>query len=196
MSGTDRVVDDRQGMETVGRLARRFGLSRSTLLYYDRIGLLRPSERSSAGYRLYSEVDVRRLERILAFRGVGLPLESIGSLLAAPSSATDARESPPTTRVDEALEQRLVAIDREITGLRRQQEVILRLLERDSGRRLVMDKESWTEILRATGMSDADMWRWHQEFERLAPAAHQEFLESLGIDSEEVGSIRARSRST
>src|SRR6185503_19923577 len=39
--------------ESVSRLARRFGLSRTALLYYDRLGLLSPSERSAAGDRLY-----------------------------------------------------------------------------------------------------------------------------------------------
>ena len=183
-------------METVGRLARRFGLSRSTLLYYDRIGLLSPSERSTAGYRLYSDADIRRLERILAFRGVGLPLESIGSLLGAPHSGTVAGEATESRSVDAALEERLVAIDREIVALRRQQEVILRLLERGEGggRTHGLDKKSWTEILRATGMDEDDMWRWHREFERMAPAAHQELLESLNIDADEIESIRARSR--
>jgi hypothetical protein len=41
-------------MLTIGRLAERFGLSRSTLLYYDSIELLSPSARSDANYRLYS----------------------------------------------------------------------------------------------------------------------------------------------
>lgn len=184
-------------METVGRLARRFGLSRSTLLYYDRIGLLSPRERSAAGYRLYSHADIRRLERILAFRGVGLPLESIGSLLSEPDTGSDAdSDMVGSGSVDAALEQRLVAIDREIAGLRRQQDVILRLLERDGdgGRLHGLDKQSWTEILRAAGMDEDDMWRWHREFERMAPAAHQEFLESLNIEADEIESIRSRSR--
>lgn len=172
-------------MHTVGRLARRYGLSRSTLLYYDRIGLLSPSERSEAGYRLYSDRDVARLERILLFRDIGLPLEAIGSLLdSAPGSA------------GEALEERLLRINREISNLRRQQELILQLLQdREAGRRSrVMDKAGWTELLRATGLNDDDMARWHAEFERVAPEAHQDFLESLGIGSEEIAAIRDRAR--
>ena len=43
---------------SVSRLGRRYGLSRSTLLYYDRIGLLSASARSAAGYRVYGERDV------------------------------------------------------------------------------------------------------------------------------------------
>jgi DNA-binding transcriptional MerR regulator len=41
-------------MHTIGQAAKHANLSRSTLLYYDRIGLLRPSGRSRAGYRLYN----------------------------------------------------------------------------------------------------------------------------------------------
>lgn len=172
-------------METVGRLARRFGLSRSTLLYYDRIGLLSPSDHSAAGYRLYSQADVSRLEKILLFRDVGLPLEAIGSLLTAEPGS-----------VGEALERRLLAIHGEIAGLRKQQKVILHLLqEGEAGRRArTLDKAAWVELLRATGLDEGDMERWHAEFERMAPEAHQDFLESLGIDAAEIASIRARSR--
>lgn len=173
-------------METVGRLARRFGLSRSTLLYYDRIGLLSPSDRSAAGYRLYTEADVSRLEKILLFRDVGLPLEAIGCILAAAPGS-----------VGEALERRLLAIHREIASLRQQQAAILHLLqEGEAGRRArTMDKAGWVELLRATGLDDRDMHRWHVEFERMAPQAHQDFLESLGIDDAEIAAIRTRSRS-
>ena len=52
-------------MLTISQLARRFGLSRSTLLYYDSIGLLSPSARSDANYRLYSRNDIERMERVI-----------------------------------------------------------------------------------------------------------------------------------
>jgi DNA-binding transcriptional MerR regulator len=48
-------------MHTISALARRFSLSRSTLLYYDSIGVLAPTSRSRAGYRLYGDDAVRRL---------------------------------------------------------------------------------------------------------------------------------------
>lgn len=62
----------------VGELARASGLTVRTLRYYDQIGLLRPSQRSGGGHRLYTEGDVRRLYRIRLLREVGLPLEQIG----------------------------------------------------------------------------------------------------------------------
>ena len=56
------------------------------------------------------------------------------------------------------------------------------------------NKEGWVAILRASGMSDEDMGRWHVEFERLSPEAHQDFLESLGLEDDEIARIRAWSR--
>jgi DNA-binding transcriptional MerR regulator len=65
----------------VGRLARATGLTVRTLHHYDKLGLLVPSERTFAGYRLYGEGDVRRLYRIVALRRLGLSLDAIGALL-------------------------------------------------------------------------------------------------------------------
>lgn len=65
----------------VGELARRTGLTVRTLHHYDRIGLLRPSARSSAGYRLYGEQDIARLQQILSLRQLGFTLEQIRELL-------------------------------------------------------------------------------------------------------------------
>ena len=59
-------------MESIGQVGRRFGISRSTLLYYDRIGLLRASARTGARYRRYSEEDARRLELVRLYRAADL----------------------------------------------------------------------------------------------------------------------------
>lgn len=61
-------------MYTVSKLANEFNLSGSTLLYYDRIGLLSPSGRSESNYRLYSEDDAERLRKICMFREAGVTL--------------------------------------------------------------------------------------------------------------------------
>src|SRR5512138_440579 len=66
---------------TVGALARRTGLTIRALHHYDEIGLLSPSGRTEAGYRLYSDDDVRRLERIVLLRGLGMPLDRIAAAL-------------------------------------------------------------------------------------------------------------------
>src|SRR3954447_24972478 len=66
---------------TVGALAEASGLTVRTLHHWDEIGLLRPAERSAAGHRRYSSTDVERLYRIMALRGLGLPLEQVGAAL-------------------------------------------------------------------------------------------------------------------
>lgn len=68
-------------MYTIGQLSKAFGLSRSTLLYYDKIGLLMPSARTSAGYRSYSEEDRKRLEQICLYRETGISLEDMKIIL-------------------------------------------------------------------------------------------------------------------
>lgn len=71
----------------VGELAKHTGLTVRTLHHYDAIGLLAPSARSDAGYRLYNAADIGRLHAIQALRLLGLPLAEIGGLLGAESGA-------------------------------------------------------------------------------------------------------------
>lgn len=66
----------------VGELAKRTGLTVRTLHHYDAIGLLTPSARSDAGYRLYNNTDIARLHCIQGLRNLGLPLSEIDSMLA------------------------------------------------------------------------------------------------------------------
>ena len=73
----------------VGDLARRTGLTVRTLHHYDEIGLLAPSGRSEAGYRLYSQADVQRLHAIQTMRQMGLPLSDISDLLAGEGMAPE-----------------------------------------------------------------------------------------------------------
>lgn len=73
----------------VGDLARRTGLTVRTLHHYDEIGLLKPSGRSDAGYRLYSQADVQRLHGIQTMRQMGLALSDIGDLLVGDTMAPE-----------------------------------------------------------------------------------------------------------
>jgi DNA-binding transcriptional MerR regulator len=65
----------------VGEVARRAGLTVRTLHHWDAIGLVVPSERTEAGYRVYSDADVRRLYRVVALKGLGLSLDEIRRLV-------------------------------------------------------------------------------------------------------------------
>ena len=66
---------------TVGDIATLANVSAKTLRHYDKIGLLKPSSRSTSGYRYYSGDDVTRLHRILFYRALGLSLTEISTLL-------------------------------------------------------------------------------------------------------------------
>ena len=68
----------------VSDVARLAGVSVRTLHHYDEIGLVRPSARSEAGYRLYAPVDVERLQQVLFFRELDFALEEIQRILADP----------------------------------------------------------------------------------------------------------------
>jgi len=170
---------------SISRLARACGLSRSTLLYYDRIGLLEPSGRTGGGYRIYTLADQRRLERIRHFRDAGLALKEIRAVLSSGGK--------PGTKL---LERRMQETARDIAGLKNQERLLARMLNQvASGKRpLSVDKKLWVEMLRAAGMDNNAMRRWHAEFERRAPEGHNEFLVSLGIGEQEVVRIRDDSR--
>ena len=69
------------------------GVTVRTLDHYDRLGLLKPSYRSDAGYRLYSQRDLAQLEQIVVLKFLGLPQKSIGKLLKSePGSLRDVLE--------------------------------------------------------------------------------------------------------
>jgi DNA-binding transcriptional MerR regulator len=171
-------------MLTVSKLAYRCGLSRSTLLYYESIGLMKPALRSIGNYRCYGEKDITRLQHICAYRDSGLKLEDIRALL--DGARTDAAR---------VLQRRLSELNGEIETLRGHQRAILRLLQNRSFRRTkVISKDKWVEIMRATGFTEDDMHRWHAQFEKMAPNEHQEFLEFLHIQPDEIKSIRDWSR--
>lgn len=70
----------KQGMK-VGVLAKRTGVSVRTLHYYDEVGLLSPSGRTEAGYRLYTDDDIVRLQQIKSLQQLGFSLQEIRSCL-------------------------------------------------------------------------------------------------------------------
>jgi len=61
--------------------AKRAGVTVRALHHYDRLGLLKPSGRTNAGYRLYTDRDLIRLEQIVALKFIGFPLSKIRDLL-------------------------------------------------------------------------------------------------------------------
>ncbi len=172
-------------MDTVSQLAKRCNLSRSTVLYYESIGLLKPAVRTPANYRLYGERELRALEQIKLYRSVGVGIEEIRAILSAPSN-----------QLNSVLKRRLNELDHEIEVLQDHQRVILKLLRMQNilRRRKAMTKDKWVSIMKESGFSEDDMHRWHRQFEKSAPTDHEEFLHFLNIPDPEVARIRDWSR--
>jgi len=172
-------------MLTVSKLAKQFDLSRTTILYYEKEGLLLPASRTDNGYRWYGKTEVARLQSIINYRSFGIAISEIKQLLA----------KTEDNKQQQILRQQFNNLQIEVQKLRQQQLAIVNFLEApellgDNN----MTKEKWTEIMRVSGMNDDDMVNWHKEFEKLQPEAHQEFLESLQLDKKEIVRIREWSR--
>jgi DNA-binding transcriptional MerR regulator len=103
-------------MLKVGELAALANLTVRTLHHYDSIGLLQPSARSDAGYRLYDRDDVARLQNIQALRAFGMNLSDIGLYLDSPAGS-------PLALVD----RQLATLERQMRETARMREQLLRL---------------------------------------------------------------------
>lgn len=167
-------------MLSVSQIAKRYRLSRTAILYYEKCGLLKPALRTGANYRAYGDREAKILEQICLYRSAGVSVRDIGLMLSAPQS-----------KITILLRRRLQEVEQEITKLRAHQLLILKLLRGNRIRRTKnMTKEKWVSIMKAAGFSDADMHRWHRAFERSSPEEHEEFLKYLRIPPPEIRSIR------
>ena len=99
---------------TVGELAKRSGVSARMIRRFDAVGLLKPGERSGAGYRLYQEADVHRLDLIVALRAVGYGIREIRKILDGDSR-----------HIRSAVERGAQAMAREIERLSESREILL-----------------------------------------------------------------------
>jgi len=173
-------------MFSVTQLAHACGLSRTTVLYYESLGLLPAPPRSPANYRRYGDKQAARLRQICSYRDAGLKLADIRALL----------DDPQPGDAAAILKRRLVEIGVEIERQKEHQRAILRLLNHRTSfvRKKNMDKEKWVAIMKAAGLGEDEMHKWHREFERAAPEDHQEFLEYLKIPQPEIDKIRQWSR--
>ena len=122
---------------TIGELAGAAGVPTSTVRYYERSGLLRPSARSASNYRLYSDENLHRLRFIRAAQTCGFTLDDI-SLLLRPS---------PCKKVQQVIEDRLDHVEARMKEFRYVRKVLLGSLEQcrqheQTGRCKVVDELS------------------------------------------------------
>ncbi|MBT8147273.1 MAG: Zn(2+)-responsive transcriptional regulator [Gammaproteobacteria bacterium] len=111
-------------MLKISEIAERTGLSAHTLRFYEKHGLISASERSEAGYRLYSEADLRKAEFIRTARNIGFSLEDIAGLL---SIRLD-KSSHTCQEVTDITQRKLVEVNakiRELTAMRKTLKTLL-----------------------------------------------------------------------
>ena len=104
---------------TIGELARHAGVPTSTLRYYERAGLLKPSGRSDGNYRLYGDADLERLRFIRAAQATGFALDDVTALF-------DHRHATASAchEVQELIRHRLEEVKRRMDDLRHIKEVL------------------------------------------------------------------------
>ena len=91
-------------MKTVKEVRELTGVSARALHHYDAIGLLKPTDVTEAGYRLYDDAALERLYMILVFRELGLSLKEIGHILDAPDYDRNRALEQQIARMQERIE--------------------------------------------------------------------------------------------
>ncbi len=121
----------------IGEVAERTGLTVRTLHHYDQVGLLRPTTRTPAGYRLYGPAEVRRLQHIASLRRLGLSLDDVKRCL-------DSGDPP----LPEVLDVHLGRLDHEIREATEMRDRLKRIrLQLDEG---AIDLEAWLTVIHET----------------------------------------------
>jgi MerR family transcriptional regulator, thiopeptide resistance regulator len=185
---------------TVGALATRTGITVRTLHHYDSIGLLKPSGRTDAGYRLYADRDILRLEQIVVLRGIGLTLPEVSEILsgspeqlrhALETHAADARRRSEEMRtLAERLEHmterlhthRVVSIDEAISTIQ-----VVNVFEK------YFDRDQMDAIRKHANEIGADVINDAQaEWPRLIGAVRHEMQSGTPPDAPQVAALAKR----
>ena len=172
-------------MYTIGKLAKKYGISRSAILYYDSEGLLRPDQRLPNGYRLYSEKSAEKLKTIIQHRSAGIALSEIKKIV------SDAHND----EIQSLLLKRLDEINNEIHSLKMQQEVIIKLSNiKISDYTSENRNKSISEILKKAVIKFDNFMEWHRNFEKNSPELHSLFMKKIGLNQNEIKRIRDLSK--
>ena len=132
----------------IAEFARLAGVTVRTLQYYDRIDLLKPSDSTEGGHRLYQRTDLLRLQQILTLKWMGFKLDQIKELLDSP--AYDLRT---------ALLMQKAAIDSQITSLQEASGALSTALEVEHLEKGVIDNETVSTVIRAVMFPHQDWTR-------------------------------------
>ncbi len=171
-------------MMTVHEVSKLAGVSIRTLQYYDKIGLLHPSKYSDAGYRLYTDTDLERLQQILLFRELEFSLKDIREIL----------ESPDFDRNK--------ALDQQITLLKLKKEHLENLINFATGIKLLgvkyidfsaFDKsrlDEYASRAKATWGNSPEYKEYEEKAKNRTPVEDQILMEQCMMIFREFGEIK------
>lgn len=171
----------KNGMMTVGELARQMGVSVRTLQYYDREGLLKPSALSEGGRRLYTSRDMVKLHQILSFKHLGFSLNEIKDRLMSLDTPQE---------VSAVLEQQQAAVEEQIHSL----QAAARLLESLRAEVLRIEKvdfKKYAEIIELLRMGNKSYWVWKCLDQTLADHIQQRFIYRPDLGERLIGTYQS-----
>jgi DNA-binding transcriptional MerR regulator len=184
----------------VGELARHTGLSVRTLHHYDGIGLLQPSLRTAAGYRLYAAGDISRLQQIVSLRQLGLSLTEVGETLRRPDHSSLRIVELQLARLRQEIERRQ-GLERRLQAIaarfRAAEEVSVAELTQTIEAMTMFDKYYTPEQLqelaaRRAQLGDAHVQEVEAEWPRLITAVRAEMDRGADPASEPVQKLARR----
>lgn len=193
-------------MKTVREVADLAGITVRALHHYDEIGLLRPTQRTDAGYRLYSHEDLQRLQEILGWQQLGFSLREVQTLLDDPSYdrvAALERQRELAESQRDGLETMIAALDEALVAQRegRPQEDKAMFEGFDHSGYAKEAEERWGETAayvesrrRTSRYADADWARIKAEAEEIAQAFAKVMAEGQKTTSPEVIALAERHR--
>lgn len=134
----------------IGEFARKSGITVKTLLHYDKIGLLQPSSKTKAGYRIYCDKDFVKLQQITTLKFIGLSLEEIRQLI-----NEEGQNIENIIRIQtKSLEEKKEHIETVITALNK--------AEKQIQNNSFLDVQQLIEIIKITNMETRAKQRFNQ----------------------------------
>ena len=139
------------------------GATVRALHYYDRLGLLKPSGHRPNGYRVYTQVDLLRLEQIVALKFLGLPLREIGRILESPALTL-----PKSLRIQAGI------LAEEVRRLERAERAVRQVVKHlEAGQKANLKKI--VQVIKEIQVSEETKKNWAERF--YTPEEMEEFKE-------------------
>jgi DNA-binding transcriptional MerR regulator len=193
-------------MFTVKQLSRLAGITPRTLHYYDQVGLLKPSQVGDNGYRYYGEESLQRLQQVLLYRQLDMPIENIKRIMARRDfdaiSALESHKEALHRRIAQ-LERLINTVDDTINHLKGKKEMSQKQLFEpfNDEQQAAYEKEAMQMYDPATVKASNKKWKGYTAAEKQrigdeGNAIYQDMLDAMptGSDSPEVQAVVERWR--